>query len=244
MNIFFELHSELLREGPGTNTATSKALSMLSELPEEVNIVDIGCGPGMQTIELAKQIKGSILGLDFHEPFLEQLVEAAKTHGVSDIVSVRKGDMFNLDLSENAFHLIWSEGAIYIMGFERGITDWKKHIKPGGYLVVSELSWLKQDISDEAKVFWETDYPSIQNISQNIATIEKAGYTPIGHFILEENGWWEHYYTPLEKRVKMLREKYSDDAEAQNILEMTEKEIQMYRNHSSEYGYVFYLMQK
>lgn len=244
MNIFFELHSELLREGPGSNSATSKALSMLSELPEVMRIVDIGCGPGMQTMELAKKIKGSILALDFHEPFLEQLVETAKSNGVAEVITVSKGDMFNLNLSEDAYDLIWSEGAIYIIGFERGINEWKKHLKTGSYLVASELSWLKLDVSEEAKTFWEDGYPSMKTISQNIAAIEDAGYTPIGHFILEEAGWWEHYYTPLEKRVKMVREKYSDDIDAQNLLDMTEKEIQMYRDHSSEYGYVFYLMQK
>jgi 2-polyprenyl-3-methyl-5-hydroxy-6-metoxy-1,4-benzoquinol methylase len=79
--IFWEIHSGLPREGPGDNESTRKAYRMLKGLPENPRILDIGCGPGMQTIELAKLSSGRIDALDSHQPFLEQLKKSTKKEG-------------------------------------------------------------------------------------------------------------------------------------------------------------------
>ena len=75
---FWKIHSGIPREGPGDNESTKKAYMMLKDLPENPRILDIGCGPGMQTIELAKLSGGQIVALDFYPPFLEQLKETVK----------------------------------------------------------------------------------------------------------------------------------------------------------------------
>jgi ubiquinone/menaquinone biosynthesis C-methylase UbiE len=145
--IFWEVHSGLPREGPGDNESTRKAYLMLKDLPEHPRILDIGCGPGMQTVELAKLSGGQIVALDFHEPFLEQLKEAAKEEGVDDRVKAVKGDMRNMKFEDNHFDVVWSEGAIFVIGFEKGLREWRQLLTPDGYVVVSELSWLKHDSS-------------------------------------------------------------------------------------------------
>lgn len=48
--------------------------------------------------------------------------------------------MFELPFSANTFDIIWSEGAIFIIGFEQGLREWKPFLKLGGYLVLSELA--------------------------------------------------------------------------------------------------------
>ena len=79
--IFWEIHSGLPREGPGDNWSTRRAYLMLKELPKNPRILDIGCGPGMQTIELAKLSKGQIDALDNYQPFLDQLEIGIKKEG-------------------------------------------------------------------------------------------------------------------------------------------------------------------
>ena len=49
MRFFFEIHQGLPREGPGDFDSTRRALALLGGLPERPRILDIGCGPGMQT---------------------------------------------------------------------------------------------------------------------------------------------------------------------------------------------------
>ena len=123
---FWKLHNGLPREGPGDNESTKKAYQMLEALPKNPRILDIGCGPGMQTIELAKLSNGRIDALDNHQPFLEQLKRRAEEEGLSEKINAVNGDMFALEYDENSFDLIWCEGAIFVIGFEKGLREWKK----------------------------------------------------------------------------------------------------------------------
>ena len=244
MNLFFEIHKDIPREGPGENASTKQALLMLKDLHSEPNILDIGCGPGMQTIELAKNINGRIVALDTHKPFLNALTRNAVDEGVAEKIKATEGSMFSLEFEKNSFDLLWSEGAIFIIGFSRGIKEWREYIKTGGYLVVSEISWLRQDIPEEARAFWEDDYPEITDIESNIKIIQESGYSPVGHFVLPKSGWWNDYYNPLIERIKVLREEYYGDKEANDMMDNTEREIEIYKKYSDYYGYVFYLMKK
>lgn len=244
MNVFFELHKEIPREGPGTDMATKCALDFVTALPVHPKVIDIGCGPGMQTLELARHLKTEIIGLDAHKPFLDQLEKsAANTHLVGKIRPVL-GDMFHLEYPDETFDLIWSEGAIYIIGFDKGINDWRALLKSGGYLVVSEISWLRQGVPEQLRAFWEAEYPSMASISENIKRVESAGYEPVANFVLPKEGWWQHYYTPLLRRADLLREKYASDEDALKVLDATFKEAEMFERYSDYYGYVFYIMRK
>jgi ubiquinone/menaquinone biosynthesis C-methylase UbiE len=244
MNLFFEIHKDIPREGPGENASTKQALLMLKDLPSEPSILDIGCGPGMQTIEIAKNTNGRIVALDSHKPFLDVLTKNSVEEGVSEKIKATEGSMFSLEFDKNSFDVIWSEGAIFIIGFSRGIKEWREYIKTGGYLVVSEISWLRQDIPEEARNFWESDYPDINGISDNMKIIEESGYSLVGHFVLPKSGWWKDYYNPLIERIKILREKYAGNKEANDRMDNTEREIEIYKKYSDYYGYVFYLMKK
>lgn len=225
--------------------ATVKAFEMLENLPAEPQVLDIGCGPGMQSIALAKAMKGGkLFALDIHEPFLDNLRDKVTANGLNETVTAVKGSMTELPFESEVFDLIWSEGAIYVMGVEEALKAWKPFIKKGGYLVFSEISWLHNNPAAEVASFWMGEYPAMTTISGNIKRIEEAGYAPIGHFILPNIGWWDDYYEPLLSRVAMLREKYPDDLEENLVLDLTVKEIEMYRRFSNDYGYVFYLMEK
>jgi ubiquinone/menaquinone biosynthesis C-methylase UbiE len=242
--IFYEVHSNLPREGPGNNQATKKAYQMLKDLPEKPRILDIGCGPGMQTITLAKLTNGNITAIDNHQPFLEQLKKKAEEEGVTEKITVENGDMKALNYENNSFDLLWCEGAIFIIGFEKGLQEWKRLLTRNGYLVVSELAWIQPNPPKEVKQFFAEGYPAIKTINGNIEIIKKVGYRVINHFILAKEGWWTHYYTPIEAKIPALKQKYKDDKEAMAVIAFHELEIEMYRKYSDYYGYVFYIMQK
>lgn len=140
--------------------------------------------------------------------------------------------------------MIWSEGAIYIIGFEKGLREWKRCLKDYGIIVVSEFSWLKDDAPQEPVDFWTEAYPEADTIEGNKMKAELLGYEVIDTFVLPEAGWWEDYYIPLEKKIAVLREKYKGNQDALDILQGTQTEIDLYRNYSDYYGYVFYILRK
>ncbi len=244
MEIFWEIHSDLPREGPGDSKSTARAYAAITNLPSQPKILDIGCGPGMQTLDLAKLSQGEIIAIDFHQPFLDELVCRAKQAGLEEHIQTRKMSMFEMDFASEQFDLIWSEGAIYIMGFEQGFKACRPLLRPGGYMVVTEASWFKPDPPEEALDFWRVAYPKMDAIDENIQRVERQGFKLVQHFHLPDSSWWENYYKPLAERVSMLREKYADNAEAQNALDEELAEIALFRKYSEYYGYEFYIAQK
>jgi SAM-dependent methyltransferase len=196
----------------------------------------------MQTLDLARLTAGRIVAVDNHQPFLETLSSRATEAGLAERIQVVNGDMAKLQFQERIFDVIWAEGSIYLMGFERGIREWSAFLKPGGYMAVTEVTWLKPNPPKELKDFWEAEYPAIRDVEANARTITGTGCEFVGHFTLPESAWWEHYYRPLEKRLGHFRRELQEDEEALEVVTMEQTEIDLYRTYADYYGYVFYVM--
>jgi ubiquinone/menaquinone biosynthesis C-methylase UbiE len=242
-DIFFEIHHNLPREGPGRNQYTRQAFYMLPEM-DNPRILDIGCGPGGPTMELARLTQGEVIGIDIHQPYLDQLTKKIRDAGLSDRVHAVNCSMFDMRFPDESFDIVWAEGSIYIIGFERGLAEWRRLIKPKGFLAVHEMTWLRADPPQEISAYWKEFYPEIKTVAENRRIIMKSGYTILGQFTLPEDAWWIEYYNPLEERINSLRGKYIDDSEALAILDNEQREIDMYKKYYQWYGSVFFVMQK
>jgi SAM-dependent methyltransferase len=242
MDIFFEIHQNLPRESPGGDDYTRQAWQLLPPLSQP-QILDIGCGAGAQSLVLAGLTDGHITAIDTHQPFLDQLQAKAAEQGLSDRITCLNQSMLELPFPAASFDLIWSEGAIYIIGFDRGLQEWHSLIKPSRFLVISELVWLKPDPPQEVQTFWQQAYPGMLTLDQALNRIPQHGYKLIGHFTLPENAWWQGYYLPIEAKINQLRSIYSRDPEALATLESERQEIEMYRKYHNWYGYEFFVLQ-
>jgi SAM-dependent methyltransferase len=241
--LIFEIHEGLPRQGVGRNEYTRRAYEMLPPL-REPRILDVGCGSGAPTLELTRVSGGQVTGLDVHQPYLDELSRRAEAAGLADRVAARNGSMLCMDLPDESFDLVWAEGSIFIIGFDRGLEEWRQLIRPGGFLVVHDVAWLLPDPPDELREFWSEAYPPMRDISENLAAIPPRGYEVLGHFPLPDDAWWVEYYEPLEERLPELRVKHAGDAEAQALLEDSQREIDMLRRYPGWYGSVFFLMRK
>lgn len=241
--IFFDIHKNLPREGSGRDEYTQKAFEMIPTI-KQPRILDIGCGPGLQTIKLAKLTDGKIIGIDIHQPYLDQLEKSAIKEKLTDRIKILNQSMFDMNFPEEYFDIIWAEGSIFIIGFEQGLNEWKKFIKKNGYLAIHEMTWLKDDPPKEISDYWKKVYPAITTIEKNLEIIKKCNYKLIGHFPLPEDAWWDLYYNPLEKRLKKLRLKYMHNPKALEMTNEEQKEIDLFRKYCEWYGSVFYVLQK
>ncbi len=241
--LFCELHSGNPQEGPGDFASTERAFRMLRDIPPRPRILDIGCGPGRQTLDLLRLTDGTVTAVDNLPGTLAQLEDRARAAGVAERVTTVAADMARLDLPERAFDIVWAEGSIYCMGFEKGFLALKRHLREGGSIAASELTRLQPAPPEEAVAFWEGEYPAMRDVAGNLAIIENAGYRPVGHFTLPESAWWR-YYEPLLAKHEAFRERHADDAEAAAVLAQERMEVEMYRNYSAFYGYVFFVAQK
>ncbi|WP_287583046.1 class I SAM-dependent methyltransferase [Candidatus Borrarchaeum sp.] len=235
--------AELYKDIPklGKAETTKKALSMLKGLPPEPTILDVGCGTGMSSIELAK-MSAKVVALDINQTFLDILRNNAAAQGVADNIQTINKSMFSMDFEENSFDVIWSENSIFIVGFEKALKEWRFFLKKGGFLVVSIIAKLKDNPPVDAKKYWEKVYPSIKSHNEILKIIEKQGYKLISSFTLPESDWWDNCCAPLEKKILTLREKYGDKFKRE--LDMNQNEIDYFRKYGFKYyGIVFYIMQ-
>ena len=244
MPLFMEIHSDNPREGPGSRESTARAFRLLAELPSQPNILDIGCGPGMQTLDLADLTEGHITAVDNWLPYIDVLRKRIADHHLETRVCALPGDMTALDFAQERFDLIWSEGAIYIMGFEQGLRQWRKLLKPGGYIALSELTWLVENPPEAARAFWSEGYPAMQTVDDNIAVIKVCGYQPTGHFTLPASDWWQDYYNSIVAKLPSFRKKHHGNPKAQAVADMEQAEMALYRKYADVYGYVFYTMRR
>jgi hypothetical protein len=160
--------------------------------------------------------------------------------------------MSDLPFEPDFFDLIWSEGAAYIIGFEKALRIWRPFLKENGRIALSEICWLEgsspdgvpDGIPDEVLRYWNTEYPAMTSRRKNTEFLENAGYTLIDTVVHPESAWWEEYYTPLENRIAELEVKYKDNPEALEILNHEAAEIDLYRRYSGYYGYIFFIAEK
>ena len=186
LKLICDFFSNMERQGPGSPDVTLKALSFIDNLTDKSLIADIGCGTGGQTMVLAGHIPGQITGLDLFPDFIDIFNRNAKQAGLQDRVKGIVGSMDNLPFQNEELDLIWSEGAIYNIGFERGLNEWRRYLKPGVYIAVSESSWFTDERPAEINDFWVNAYPEIDTIPNQVAKIHKAGYLPVATFILRK----------------------------------------------------------
>lgn len=242
---FWMIHEGTKREGPGLDSTTLEIWNRLPGKERLKNGLDIGCGPGSQTLVLAQNSDMDWTAIDTHQPFLDKLKDNSYKLGLENKISIVNVSMTNLPFEREEFDIIWSEGAIYIMGFENGLESFGEYLKEGGYLVASEISWLKQEdeIPKECFNSWKNAYNEIATREENIETAQKHGYEVIETVVLSNKGW-EEYYSYIGNNIKKLYERYPENEELKHAIELEIEEIDMFKKYNEFYGYVFYVLRK
>jgi len=243
MEIYREIREGVRVEKEARLVYTREAYHKIPEISAP-RILDIGCGRGEVTLELARLSMGTVIGLDINQASLDELIEKAEERALSDRVNIMNRSMHDMDFPEESFDIIWAEGSIFVVGFEKGLVAWRRFIKPGGFLVVHEMTWLQEDPPREILDHWVKVYPGIRTEAENIQKIKDWGYELIDHFQVPEEVWWHDYYDPLATLILQLREKYASDPEALKVLEKEQHEVDLYRKYSKWYGSAFYVMMK
>lgn len=243
-NLICDFFLNTKRQGPGSPDVTLKALSFIDNLTEQSRIADIGCGTGGQTMVIAQHAPGRITGLDLFPGFIDRFNREARQLNLQDRVTGIVGSMDNLPFRDEEFDLIWSEGAIYGIGFERGLKEWRKFLKTGGYIAVSESSWFTRTRPAIIEKYWMDHYPEIDTIPNKVAQVQKAGYVPVATFILPEYCWTEQYFAPLLRAEKLFLDKYAGNKIAEEFVTLQRRDAELYRQYKQFYGYVFYIAKK
>lgn len=238
--------NSLPRQGVGSTRSFSKAFSLLPKFGTTAQFVDIGCGTGGQTLDLLNHSAGFVTAIDSSQPSLDLLKHKAEEQGLSGRLDLLCEDITEMEIFEQAFDLIWSEGAIYNFGLEEGLKSWRYLLKNDGYIVVNDCCWLTESPSRETINYWQESYPGMTKLSDTTECISRSGFQLLESFIQPESDWWDNFYTPMMTKIAQQRKLPIDNFPEGylNFLSGMEAEIDLRRQFSTEYGYVFFILKK
>ncbi|MFC1901820.1 class I SAM-dependent methyltransferase [Chloroflexota bacterium] len=182
---------------------TRRAFRMLPQM-DKPRILDIGCGSGISTLEVARLSQGEVIGIDIDQPALDKFTRKIREAGLTGKVHAIYCSMFDMDFTNESFDIIVSEGSIYAIGFEKGLQEWRRFLKPEGFMVVHDEQG---------------------NVREKLEQISNCGYELLGHFILSQEIWWTEYFAPLDKLVAKSQKKYTAPPEILEELHQAQREL-------------------
>jgi len=200
---------------------TRKAFESIPKI-DNPRILDIGCGTGIPTLELVKLSNGEITGIDIDQAALNNLNNKIKQEGLSDRIKTFNRSAYDTKFEDEMFDIIWEEGVIHLLDFEKAIRECNRVLKINGYLISGEATnWA----------------------DNNLNHFPKFGFKLMKQIPWTKECWWNEYYDPLEKRINVLRKKYDN---VDNIEEIKNhiREIEMVKRNTAGFECTTYIMQK
>ena len=231
------------RQGPGGEWETRLAASLIPDFKRKIRIADIGCGKGSQTFVLVDEYDAEIDAVDLLPEMMEGIRKQCQEKGLEDCVHPVQASMDDLPFQPNSYDLIWAEGSIFIIGYEKGLQYWHQFLKPGGYVAVTDCSWL--NCKRPKNMSWIQDnVPEIDTIEHKIEQMSAAGYEPYAHFILPETCWTKNYYEPMAPAMEAFLQDHKGNKAAHSFVDRLKEEIAYYKENKEYFGYVFYIGKK
>jgi SAM-dependent methyltransferase len=244
IDLLIETHVALERQGPGSPEMTLKALGFIDDIGTNTRILDLACGTGGQTLVLAQNTNAAITGLDISPVFIKVFNDNAKKLKLEDRIQGIVGSMTDIPYEKESFDLIWSEGAIDSIGFEKGISYWSDFLKQGGYVAVTCPSWFSGERPDEITKFWGDAVGSLGTVAENIDAMNRSGYAFIAAFTLPEKCWTDAYFAPRAAAEEALRTVYPGNRTLESYIKENKYEVELFSKYKQYYGYVFYIGRK
>ena len=240
----FDFFERMPRQGPGSEKLTKELLQKFRYLlPSKIVAADMGCGSGAAALILAEE-GISVTGVDIYQPFLDDMMQKAKQEGLGHLVKSHQSSMIETGFAENSFDLIWSEGAVFTVGFENALKAFFSILKSGGIVGVSDCFLFQKDTPDVVKKQWEEWDASIKTVSESLQIAENLGYRFLHSELLTPAMWEENFYQPMEKLIAAIE---ADSSSPQDLLEIVARErseMEFFRQNNVFYGYVFHILQK
>ncbi len=246
LQLLATLHQPQERQGPGGDDESRLAISLAGlDQTTPLDVLDIGCGTGASSLLLARELNATVTAVDFLSPFLRELDQRATSAGLSNSITTVEASMDALPFPDGSYDVIWSEGAVYNMGFEAGVRAWRSLLRAHGLLVVTEITWLTAGRPQELDDYWQAAYPQIDTASAKLRVLEDNGYTPVAWFVLPPHCWLDNYYGPLQQTGfdDFLAAQANSQA-ARALVAAEREEIALYQRYKNFYSYGMYIARR
>jgi len=245
-NPVFKIFDSFPTQGAGDAEHTQKAFSIIAEPPTRGGeILDVGCGKGIQTMTLARLCPSCrITATDIYQPFLDAVDKKSAAEGFSKRIKTVCASMDNLPFGEESFDIIWAEGCASIIGIENAVRYWKKLLKSGGHMMISDIFWFTETPPVEAREFFAEFHPGMMTEDKEFEIIRNTGLELVGSFRLPSRVWEESFYGKLRGKFGELEEKYADDEGALMVIDGLKRQTRIFEKYPDAFGNTYTVMRK
>lgn len=199
---------------------TREAYARLPAL-DRPRILDIGCGSGSATIELARLSGSEVVGIDTDASALAQMQQRLEEVALGHRVEAVHASLFDAGFADESFDVLWEEGVLHLLEPARSMPMCHRLLRAGGFLVMHETVGWFEGIRDR---------------------LPGAGFSVIDEFLLPKRCWWTDYYAPLEARIRALRGAHGADV-ASEELARHEREIALVKVDPDRFDCGFFILQ-
>jgi ubiquinone/menaquinone biosynthesis C-methylase UbiE len=135
-------HHESVLRSHTWRTATNSAAYLLPHLKPYMKILDVGCGPGTITIDLATLVpQGKVIGLEYAPTVLDQARATATQRGVTNI-NFEVGDVHNLKYEDDTFDIVHAHQVLqHVADPIQALKEMRRVTKPGGIVAVRDVNF-------------------------------------------------------------------------------------------------------
>ena len=145
-------HHESVLRSHRSRTVENSAAYLIDHLQPGVDVVDVGCGPGTITLDIAARVApGRVTGLDTEADIIEQARQSAR-----DVpnVTFRTGDVYALDFSDASFDVVHAHQVLqHLSDPVAALREMRRVCKPGGVVAARD--------SDYAAMTWYPEIPAL-----------------------------------------------------------------------------------
>ena len=200
---------------------TRDAYALLPAI-DHPRILDIGCGSGAATIELARLSGSDVVGVDTDEAALVELRHRIEDAGLGERVKEVKASLFDIGFADESFDVLWEEGVLHLLDATKGMKACHSLLKTKGHFVMHEtIAW----------------FEGIK------AHLPAGGFSIVKEYLLPKRCWWTDYYSPLEDRIRRLRAERGHNLSSAKLVQH-EREIAMVKAGPDRFDCGFFILQR
>lgn len=146
-------HHESVLRSHSWRTAENSAAYLLPSLRPGMSLLDVGCGPGTITVDLARRLApGRVLGIDSSA----EVIERASTHATDQRVSVEfaVADLYHPDIQPDSFDVVHTHQVLqHVPDPVAALRQMRRLCRPGGIVAARD--------ADYAGMFWYPRLPEL-----------------------------------------------------------------------------------
>jgi SAM-dependent methyltransferase len=137
---------------PGGRGSTETLLGR-AEISAESRVLDVGCGVATTALEIARRHRAHVTAVDVAPLMLARAEENARAARLTDMVTVERGDILDLQFSDGAFDVVIAEAVTMFVDRQRATRELVRVTRPGGRVLATEFFWRKPPTDQAREIF-------------------------------------------------------------------------------------------